>query len=251
MLSRSKTLKGYKIQARDGEIGRVLDFYFDDKHWTVRYLVLDTGRWLQGRQVLISPYALLGVNRETKTLSIDLTKKQIEDSPSLDSDKPVSRQFESAYYGYFGWPEYWGGPYGWGYYPYIERNPDLWKTSVPAENNWDPHLRSTREVTAYHIEATDGHIGHVSDFLIDSEAWAIRYLIVDTHSWLPGKKVLISPLWVTRVSWDEFKVYVDLTRDSIKGSPKYVNESLLSRDFEKGLFGHYDRDGYWVDRKAA
>ena len=114
MLNKAKTLKGYKLDSLDGEIGKVKEFYFDDQHWTIRYLVADTGNWLTGRQVLISPYALVAVNKEEQHIAIDLTKKQIEDSPSLNSDKPVSRQFEEAYYGYYGWPMYWGGPYMWG-----------------------------------------------------------------------------------------------------------------------------------------
>ena len=118
LLNKVKTLKGYKLDSLDGEIGKVKEFYFDDKYWTIRYLVADTGNWLSGRQVLISPYALRAVNKEEQNIAIDLTKKQIEDSPSLDSDKPVSRQFEEYYYGYYGWPMYWYGPYVWGPYPY-------------------------------------------------------------------------------------------------------------------------------------
>jgi uncharacterized protein YrrD len=106
MLSKAKTLKGYKLNSLDGEIGKVKEFYFDDRHWTIRYLVADTGNWLTGRQVLISPYALVAVSKEEQHITIDLTKKQIEASPSLNSDKPVSRQFEQAYYGYYGYPMY-------------------------------------------------------------------------------------------------------------------------------------------------
>ena len=123
MLNKAKTLKGYKLHSRDGEIGKVKEFYFDDQHWTIRYLVADTGNWLTGRQVLISPYALVTVNKEEKYIAIDLTKKQIEDSPSLDSDKPVSRQFEEAYYGYYRWPMYWDSPHMWRPYTYIVRDP--------------------------------------------------------------------------------------------------------------------------------
>ncbi len=127
MLNKAKTLKGYKLDSLDGEIGKVKEFYFDDQHWAIRYLVADTGNWLTGRQVLISPYALVAVNKEKQNIDINLTKKQIEDSPSLDSDKPVSRQFEDAYYGYYGWPMYWGGPYMWGAYPFIVHDPEKWK----------------------------------------------------------------------------------------------------------------------------
>ena len=251
MLSKAKTLGGYKLDSRDGEIGKVKEFYFDDQHWTIRYLVADTGNWLTERQVLISPYALIAVNKEEQHITIDLTKKQIEDSPPLNSDKPVSRQFEQDYYGYYGWPAYWSGPYMWGYYPYIMREREKWRESTPGEKAWDPHLRSTYDVSGHHIQAADGEIGHVEDFVIDDETWAIRYLIIDTRNWWPGKKVLVSPRWIERVSWSESKVFANLTRETIQQSPEYTEESLLTRDYETRLHRHYNRQGYWDDEQAA
>ena len=247
MLSKAKTLKGYTLHSLDGEIGKVKDFYFDDQHWTIRYLVADTGDWLTSRQVLISPHALVAVMREERQIAINLTKKQIADSPSLESDKPVSRQFEEAYYRYFGYPLYWGGPYMWGNYRYIVRDGDKGKESGQGGKAWDPHLRSTHDVSGHHIQAADGEIGHVDDFIIDDETWAIRYLVVDTRNWWPGKKVLISPQWIERVSWDEWKVFVNVLREAIKQSPEYTEESLLTRDYETGLHRHYNRQGYWVE----
>jgi uncharacterized protein YrrD len=251
MLSNAKTLKGYKLNSRDGEIGTVKEFYFDDRHWTIRYLVADTGNWLTGRQVLISPYALGAVNREAENIVVDLTKKQIEESPSLDSDKPVSRQFEASYYGYYGMPMYWSGPFSWGPYPYPMRDRAKWHGSTKGEKAWDPALRSTHDVSGHHIQATDGEIGHVEDFIIDPETWAIRYLIVGTRNWWPGKKVLISPQWIDRVSWSESKVFVGLSRETIKQSPEYTEASLLSRDYETGLYRHYNRPGYWIDERVG
>jgi len=245
MLNKAKTLKGYKLSSLDGEIGKVMEFYFDDRHWTIRYLVADTGNWLTGRQVLISPYALVAANKDEEHISVNLTKKQIENSPSLDSDKPVSRQFEETYYGYYGWPIYWNGPYVWGTNPYIERDRKKWKELTKAEKAWDHHLRSTNDVSGHDIQATDGEIGHVEDFIIDDETWEIRYLIIGTKNWWPGKEVLISPQWIERVSWDESKVFVNLSRETIKQSPEYTEESLLTRDYETDLHGHYNRQGYW------
>jgi len=251
MLNKAKTLKDYALHSLDGDIGKVKEIYFDDQYWTIRYLVADTGNWLTGRQVLISPYALVAMNKEEQHIAIHLTKKQIQDSPSLDSDKPVSRQFEEAYYGYYDWPLYWGGPNMWGYYPYIVRDREQWKDSTQGEKAWDHHLRSTHHVSGYHIQAADGEIGHVEDFIIDDETWAIRYLIIDTRNWWPGKKVLVSPQWIERVSWSESTVFVNQSRETIKQSPEYTEESLLTRDYETGLHRHYKRQGYWVDEPAA
>jgi hypothetical protein len=250
MLNKAKTVKGYKLDSLDGEIGRAHEFYFDDQHWAIRYLVAETGNWLLNRQVLISPYALVAVNNEKQQIEINLTKKQIEDSPSLDSDKPVSRQFEDAYYGFYGWPLYWGGPNMWGAYPFIVRDPEQWTENTQGEKTWDPYLRSTNDVTGHHIQAADGEIGHVEDFIIDDETWAIRYLIIDTQNWWPGKKVLVSPQWIERVSWIESKVFVNLTRETIRQAPEYTDASLLTRDYETELHRHYNRQGYWFDEPA-
>lgn len=246
MLIKAKTLTGYTMKSLDGEIGTIKEFYFDDKHWTIRYLVADTGIWLPGRQVLIPPHALGAVSKEENQISVKLTRKQIEESPALESDKPISRQFEEAYYGHYAWPMYWDGPFVWGNYPYIVRDYEMQKVSTPLKKAGDAHLRSTRNVCGYHIQATDGEIGHLDDFIIDDETWTIRYLIIDTRNWLPGKKVLVSPLWIDRVSWHDSKVFIGLSRETIQHSPEYTDWSMLTREFEIDLYQHYDRQGYWV-----
>jgi uncharacterized protein YrrD len=247
MLNKVKTLKDYKLHSFDGEIGNVKDLYFDDQYWTIRYLIANTGNWLTGRQVLISPYALMAVNKEKQYITVNLAKDQIENSPSLESDKPVSQQFEESYYGYYKWPLYWGGPDTWGQYPYVEHNPTKWKENGQGKRAWNPNLRSIKDVSGYDIQALDGTIGHVEDFIIDDETWTIRYLIVDTRNWWPGKKILVSPLWIERISWDESKVFVNLLCDTIKQSPEYTDESLLTRNYETGLHQHYKRQGYWME----
>jgi sporulation protein YlmC with PRC-barrel domain len=251
MLVKAKTLTGYKLDSLDGEIGNVKEFYFDDQHWAIRYLVADAGNWLTGRQVLISPYALGDVIREKQRLVVELTKKQIEGSPSISSDKPVSRQFEESYYQYYGWPAYWTGTYMWGPSPYIVPRREKTRSSNPGGKAWNAHLRSTSAVSGYHIQSSDGEIGHVDDFVLDGETWAIRYLIVDTRNWWPGKKVLISPKWIESVSWDQSKVFVNLPRETVKKSPEYTEVTLLTRDYETRLHGHYNRQGYWIDESAA
>jgi hypothetical protein len=252
MLIAAKTLKGFKLKSLDGEIGSAREFYarefyFDDRHWTIRYLVADTGGWLTGRLVLISPYALASVDPGKQEVVVDLTKKQIEGSPNLSSDKPVSRQFEDSYYGYYGYPNYWTGPYSWGPYPYVNRDRDSWTYRREGMEAWDSHLRSTKEVSGYHIQARDGEIGHVADFIVDDQTWAIRYLVVDTTNWLPGRKVLISPKWFERVSWTESKVFTSHTREGIKAAPEFTSEALITRDYESRLHEFYKRRGYWLD----
>ena len=247
MLKNAKALVGFTLKARDGEIGKVEQFYFDDHHWTIRYLVAQTGSWLSGRQVLLSPYALGAIDEAAGSVAVDLTKKKIEDSPSIDRDKPVSRRFEIAFYEYYAWPTYYGGPYLWGAYPEIPAGRALAKNPAPEGKGRDSHLRSTQEVAGYHIQAQDGELGHVADFLIDDALWAIRYLVIDTRNWWPGKKVLVSPRWIERVSWTERKVFVNLSLEAIREAPEFEPGAALTRPQESGLHAHYGRPGYWED----
>jgi uncharacterized protein YrrD len=256
LLLKAKTLESYKLECLDGDIGIVRDFYFDDNYWTIRYLVAHTGEWLIGRQTLISPYALIRANKDDHRIIVNLTKKQIEEGPSWDSDKPVSRQFEVDYNAAYNFPTYWGGTDMWGYYPYLWGNvpQDLSKAQQLSrdaeEAAWDPHLRSTREVTGYHVHANDGEIGHVEDFVIDDETWAIRYLVIDTRNWWPGKRVVVSPRWIERVSWGDSKIFVNLHKEAIQSSPEYTDETLISREYESALLAHYNHRRHWADEPA-
>lgn len=245
MFEKADNLKHYRIHANDGEIGSVEEFYFDDKHWTVRYLVVETGNWLSGKDVLISPYAITSVNRDKKTIHVNLSKKQIEDSPDRDSHRPISQQFEESYNAYYSWPSYWGGPFAWGNYPFAGTALEHWDLSRERVYSEDRNLRSTKDDSGHNIEATDGEIGHVADYVIDCDSWTIRYLVVDTTNWWPGKKVLISSQWIERISWLEGKVLVAMTREDVRNSPEYSETALLERDYEAVLHKHYRREGYW------
>ncbi|MDD3139473.1 MAG: PRC-barrel domain-containing protein [Lachnospiraceae bacterium] len=247
MLIKSKTLKNYKLNSLDGEIGKVKDFYFEDQTWTIKYLIVNTGNWLTGRQVLISPISVVSINKEENYITINLTKSQIENSPGLDCDKPVSKQFEEKYYGYYGFPMYATGMVGAGgaMLPYapIQNNNAKFK-NIKEDNDCNNHLRSSHTVSGYSIQALDDKIGHVDDFIINDETWEIQYLVIDTKNWLPGRNILISIKWIESVSWDESKVFVNLSRDEIKKSPEYTEESILDRDYETRLHKHYNRKAY-------
>jgi len=244
-LHRADNLSDYALRGIDENIGTIKGFYFDDRHWTIRYLVAKTGNWLTGRQVLISPYSLGAVNNAEKFIAVNLTQKQIENSPTFETTQTVSPQFENEYNTYYGIPTYWNGPNMWGMAPNLTRDTNMRLESVSGEQMRDHQLHNTSDVNGYDIEASDGEIGDVKDFIIDDENWAIRYLIVDTGGWLPGKKVLIAPQWIERVSWEDSKVFVNLSRDAIEHSPEFTEE--LTRDYEAGLYKHYNRQGYWID----
>ncbi len=248
MLRSMNEMKGYTIAATDGEIGSVLTFYFDDEHWTVRYLVVDTGGWLGGRRVLISPIAIGRAEWLRHELAVNLTKDQIEGSPAIDLDKPVSRQHEVEYYNYYSWPYYWDGMYGWAGWTYpgaLATAAPTDRTAVAEQERGDLHLRSSDEVIGYHIQATDEEIGHVEDFLVDDETWQIRYMVVDTSNWWFGKKVLIAPTWIAGVSWAEQKVSVDLLKEAVKDSPQWDPSVPVTQAYEQRLYDHYGRPTYW------
>jgi hypothetical protein len=238
-------LKGYGLGATDGEIGSVSDFLFDENFWTVRYLVADTGKWLTGRRVLIAPIALEHIDWHNRVIAVSLTKDQVRNSPDLDR-AGLSRDKESAYFDYYGWPYYWLGSD----VPEAGMSPGGLAAVQRAvservqEEAPDTTLRSATETIKYSIEATDGAIGHVEDLVVDDETWELRYLIVDTHNWWPGKKVLVSPEWIERISWNDSKVYIDLSRQAIQSSPEYTPDAL-DRSYEERLYEHYGRSPYW------
>jgi len=251
MLTTAKTLKGFRLDGLDGGFGSIESFYFDDKYWAVRYLVADTGGWLGGTQVLVSPLARLQVDLEKRSVSVGLTRAQMEKCPPLGSHLPVSQQYEKDYFGYYGFPEYWAGPFLWGAHPYLHPQDPTRRPPAGSKAAWDPHLRSTAAVTGYHVQASDGAIGHVDDFIIDDDTWAIRYLLVDTRNWWPGRKVLVSPRWIEGVSWPDSTVTLRLTRELVFRSPAYSEQALLTRDYEDDLHRHYNDKGYWVAERDA
>lgn len=265
MLRSTNDLKNFVVGATDGEIGHVKDFFFDDERWVVRYLVVETGDWLSSRKVLISPIAISRPEWAERIMSVSITKEQVRNSPDVDTERPVSRQHEMAYIGYYGYPYYWGGAglWGGGLYPDMMMlgyggygSPSAAQmldaeTQARAEaarhESDDPHLRSCMTVAGYQIHATDGDIGHVQGFLVEDGTWAIRYLIVDTSNWWLGHQVLIAPQWIKDVSWGQETVSVELTRQAVKDAPPYDPTVLLDRKQELQIYAHHRRAGYWAN----
>lgn len=229
-------LCGDKLGASDGEIGHVKDIYFDDADWVVRYVVADTGNWLPGRQVIIPPHLLGRVEQQQKVLHVSLTRQKIESSPSIDTHKPVSRQYEEDYYRYFGWPFYWQGDVISG----LTGSPalDLAASALPGEsipfttrspNRPDAHLRSAAAVNGYHVQARDGAVGHVCDFMVDDITWQVDQLVIKTGHRFSGKEVRISTRNVTRISYEESTVFVNLAVETVQDSPEPLSSQMAAR----------------------
>jgi uncharacterized protein YrrD len=229
MLHSTRKLKGCAVAATDGEIGKIDDVYFDDQKWAIRYFVVDTGGWLTGRKVLISPISVREVDWRNRSVHVALTRRQIKDSPGIDTEQPVSRRQEAEFFRHYDYPLYWTGPLLWGFgaFPPLggllhTDSASTAETATSAEHDHaDSHLRSNAEVIGYEIQETNGSLGHVDDFLFNERDWSIRFMIVDTGHWWPGKHVLLSPQLIRDVNWPSRHVIVDATREAVQGSPEY------------------------------
>jgi sporulation protein YlmC with PRC-barrel domain len=240
------SLVGYTISAKDGKIGKVSEFYFDDHTWTIRYLVVDTGTWLSERKVLI-PHSALGLTDwMSETFQVNLTMEQVRNSPDIETKKTVTRQHEIELFDHYGLPVYWGDVFNdgnVGIIPFpamVDSISNSKENESPQKPKEDPYLRSTNNVEGYNIQSNDGEVGHVEDFVVDDKKWNLVFLIVDTHNWLPGRKVLISPHWIKQINWGEEKVYINLSQDSIKNSPEFDSDAPITDDYESELVKYYE-----------
>lgn len=262
MLRQASELDGYEIAATDGTVGQLDDLLFDDLRWIVRWLAVDTGGALGDRTVLLSASAARTPDARSRRLPINLTRQQVEDSPPIAIDRSLSREHERELFRHYGLTPYWetdlgkplgylssGAPFASGFL--FPPRPDLAAThaaadtAIPESVARDPHLQSIGEVDGHAIRASDGDIGHVEDFLIEDGCWAIRYIVVDTRNWLPGRRVLVSPHWISGIDWAEKRIHVDLSRQQIKGSPEYDPAKPIPREDEERLHRHYGKEGYW------
>jgi hypothetical protein len=243
MIRSIKQIRGYKLGALDCTIGHVKDFYFDDLNWAVRYLVADTGTWIPCRQVLISPHALGKLDQGGKVLHVNLTRQQIENSPSIDSHKPLSRQYEEEYHRYYGWPFYWQGDALWGMsgFPILAEHPEPFRGEQAAKaaagsKSSDAHLRSAQLIIGYEAQSEGEPLGRVTDFLLDDENWKIHHVVLETGSWLKGRQVLVSPDEIERISWNESKVIVKLNRKAIGERHDHTDPLAGREDHELTYF---------------
>lgn len=231
MLRSVREMTGYTVRATDGEMGRVTDFYFDDDHWTVRYLVVNTGDATAGSPtsrgaVLVSPMAVTNPDFDSKRFDLSLTREQVLNGPGTDSDQPVSREWEERYSAYYRLAPYWGGPLLWGGFataveaaaaplagfPLVPNNLPPPQGSPSGDN----HLRSAHEVIGYAVQASDASGGSVEDLLVDDRSWKVHHIVVDTTSFWPGGEVLVPAELVTEVEWAGHQISFDLTREEIK-----------------------------------
>lgn len=248
MLRSIKDILGYEIQASDGQLGKVEDFFFDDLSWTIRYIVADTGGWLSGRRVLIAPEEAGQPDWETQLLPVALTTERVRKAPSVSTDLPVSRQKEAALAKHYGWVPYWEpGLMAWPgaavppSAPAIENKDETEGEESPG----DPDLRSANEVMGYNVQAAGEDVGEIVDFIAETDTWILRYIVMDTQHLVPGKKILVSPNWTENIEWDKRHVHLELTPDEVRDSPEFDPSAPINRRYEAHLYDYYGRPRYW------
>lgn len=241
-----KELLGYQLLAKDGHMGKVHNFLFNDEDWKIRYLVLDTGPWILGRKVLISLLALGQPVWASETFPVGLTREQVKTSPDVDLAKPVSRQYEERLFKHYSWPAYWSmnttitGPPA-----YV--SPLLFsKQEDQTYKEVDSHLRSAKELFGYQVNALEGDVGTLTDFIVDDEDWDIRYMVVDISSWLGSeKKILVALEWVSNIDVSRKEVLIDLSQDAVKFSPAFDPNLPVNRQYEEVIYDYHGRPKYW------
>ncbi|MBF0503009.1 MAG: PRC-barrel domain containing protein [Candidatus Riflebacteria bacterium] len=229
MLRSVNSLIGYSITVSEGKFGEVSEFAFDSTTWTLRYLVVESGRWLSGRIFLISPAALGNLDWPMQTFLVNLTMEQIRTSPEIAMEKPVTRQLETELFNHYHWPAYWTSKE-------ITESTDH---SPPQPSADDLHLCDTH--TTFGIHAVDGEIGHVEDYIVNTDNWSLNFLVVRTANWLPGKKVLISPQLINHLDYANKTLYVNLTKEAVENSLEFDPTRLVNTLYEAHLYDYYGR----------
>lgn len=247
MLRSIYELFGYLVKANDGDIGSLHDILLDEKQNTVRYFVVDKGNWLPGRKVLLSPTGTEHPDWANRQITVSQTKEEIEDSPSIDEEAPVSRKKEVELFRYFQWDPYWtytGYEYG---IPAGENLKATQTEHVSHENeDTEVGLRSIRELEGYTVHAADEKLGGVKDFIVDDETWDIRYLVADTSFWPFSRQVLLSTDWIETIRWENQTMTLDLTSSSIESAPEFNPFEPVNRELEERVYDYYGRPAYWA-----
>jgi len=216
MLWNTRDLRGYSIRAIDGDIGKIYEFYFDDETWNVNYAVVYIGSWVSGRNILLSHDFLGQPDSYSQIVPVNLTKEQVENAPDVDTEKPVYCQRQGKLPN--DWPAYWGGGrllIAGAFDGYSYKKAKREKPSVEGQEA-DPHLRSTREIIGYRIHASDGKLGHLSNFIVDDKTWAVCSIVINTRNWLPGRKAILPTQWVEEISWSKYRILVGSLRETIR-----------------------------------
>ncbi len=258
MLRKLHSLKSFVVNGKNGKLGKVDDFYFDQEQFVVRYLVIDTGSWLEHEQTLISTHAIDNIDFDSSIIHVNLSSDELEDSPSIEKNEPISKSKEKALIEYFGWPDYWKKSHSSDSelihagiterkkllnFKTLQKEDEAKQKAKKVESN----LRSLEEIRGYKIHAKDDKFGHLEDLFVEEEdSWIIRYLLIDTRNIMEGKLVIIAPEWIESINWFDKEIFIDKDKKEIEESPEYKEEKApIDKSYEELLYDHYDEKKYW------
>jgi uncharacterized protein YrrD len=214
------------IEGKDGIIGTVADLYFDDQTGKIHYLAANTGNWLEGRHVLIAQESLLDPKWEISSFPAVVNKAEVERAPTFEINQPLVWQKEREICTHYRWNTY---------FPISERELAIFRGTLASANG----------LKDFSLQALDGELGKIVNYIIDDRTWIVRYLVVDTAKWLTGRKVLLSLAWIQSIDWPNQLVVVDLTQAQIENAPEYDPTIPIERMYEIELYKHYDKAPYW------
>lgn len=262
MLFAVSGLEGCAVHASDGgEVGSVSDFLFDDETWKIRWMVVGASHWLPGRKFFIHPSAIAPLtlppkpklpmmsSGEALELTVNLTRAEIEAGPHAHEDDPVSGDMQALLYDYYGWDPYWGATHFGPVLPNAESEIVLDAARRATEAQLPPldgadHLHGVASVKDYYVHAVDGDIGHVENILADDANWEIRYFVIATRNWWPGKIVQLSPYAVKNIDWFGEHINMNVTRDQVRSAPAWDPLAMMDKASEDALHSHFGWPGY-------
>lgn len=239
MLYSLSDLEQYTVNASDGYIGKVKDFYFDDRTWKLRCVLAETGIWLKNRKVLLPASAVKLVNVDDKHLSLDLSMYQVKNGPGIDKQLSLNPQSEIDYLSYYGYSFYRGATEAHGFDQDAEAKlADIFASVDAVRRTYgDRHLRSCREIINYDIEGSDNQVGYLQSMLFDETDWSVRYLVANTSNWWLGHQVLLEPQSIKDVSWGDARIYLNMLRSQVQNAPIF-DPDTFKNDHETGEHLH-------------
>lgn len=253
MILSIKDLFDYKLMTADGEAGEIKDALYDERDWVLRYVVVETGGWLSGRELLIPPSVLGAPDSARREFPVSMTRDQLSNSPPREAGEDITRRHEEDLYRYYGWEPYWVPEGAMGPLPgtVMVESPEEaaeTQTAVLEERHAEPRLRSIKDTLGFKVHGVDEDLGKVDNFLMDDETWDVRYVVLNTGGLFKSRRVPISVRWINNLDWENHALHLDLGKKDVHDSPDWDESLPLPRQYEVDLHSHYGRPGYWEEK---
>ncbi|MCM3399368.1 MULTISPECIES: PRC-barrel domain-containing protein [Oceanobacillus] len=244
MMRLTSQLKQFNIHATDGELGKIKDFYFDDRNWEIRYAIVDTRKWLPGRKVLLSPNSFIEVDETNESVNVEFDKLMIRNSPPVPENEDLTKDKENHLIDYFGWNSYTDNalPHAerglLGTFPIIglenERPPEEPHLNRNGRyHEHDNYLRSEEETNDFKVHAKDGKIGRIVDMIYDTSQWIIEYIVVrSSKSIVENEFYIFHTRQINTVDWFEKDLYINDSLEGILNNKPFQQKEEILVSFE-------------------